>query len=106
MVDFNPISINSVSSTSERVANQPRNNMTVSLEIIEAQIRLIKNLILRDTYYKSVIDELIVIQTNLDRVAYILLEENVKKCLAERIQSGNEEAVDRILVSTGRLIKM
>lgn len=59
---------------------------------MEIQIRWTKTLVNREVYYTCVLDEIVAIQTELDHVAYLLLTENAKKCIAERLQDGNPEA--------------
>lgn len=58
-----------------------------------------------DDYYSSIIDEIISIKAELDNIAYSLLVGNVKKSIAERLQSGDSNTLDRLLITTGRVLK-
>jgi len=106
MSDFYTVRVNSGINTSKKDAI-PKNgrDLSVTLELLEAEIKQIKRLIVNDCYYTSIINRIVVVRTELNSVAYILLEENVKTCLEERMQVGNPEALERLFITTGRVLK-
>jgi len=106
MSDFYTVRVNSGIKTSKRDAIQKNGrDLSVTLEILEGEIKQIKNLIVNDCYYTSIIDEIVAVRSELNSVAYILLEENIKACLAERIQGENPEVLERLFITTGRVLK-
>jgi CsoR family transcriptional regulator, copper-sensing transcriptional repressor len=82
-----------------------KNNLVTRLNRIEGQIRGIKGLIERDTYCDDVINQISATQSALNSVAKILLEGHLKSCVVERIQEGDMEVLDEILVTIQKLMK-
>ncbi|WP_239094253.1 metal-sensitive transcriptional regulator [Bacillus sp. B15-48] len=80
-------------------------NMITRLNRIEGQIRGIKGMIEKDTYCDDVITQISATQAALNSVAKILLEGHMKSCVVERIQDGDDEIVDELLVTIQRLMK-
>ncbi|HWO76001.1 MAG TPA: metal-sensitive transcriptional regulator [Bacillus sp. (in: firmicutes)] len=80
-------------------------NLTARLNRIEGQIRGIKGLIDRDTYCDDVITQIAATQSALNSVAKILLEGHLKTCVLERVQDGDEEVLDEVLVTIQKLMK-
>lgn len=106
MLDFQTNCVNSSIQTSIKDAIKTKNDSLLRLGVLEEKIRLLKSMINQDIYYKSIIEEIVIIQTELNGITYMLFEENVNKCIAERILKENLEALDKILITVGRLIKM
>lgn len=82
-----------------------KSNLTSRLNRIEGQIRGIKSQIERDTYCDDVITQISAAQAALNSVAKILLEGHLKTCVLERIQKGDEEVLDEVLVTIQKLMK-
>ena len=82
-----------------------KSNLTSRLNRIEGQIRGIKGLIERDTYCDDVITQISAAQAALNSVAKILLEVHLKTCVLERIQKGDDEVLDEVLVTIQKLMK-
>lgn len=94
--------------TSERKSyhsDQVKKNLVTRLNRIEGQIRGIKGLIERDTYCDDVITQISATQAALNSVAKILLEGHLKSCVVDRIQAGEMEVLDELLVTIQRLMK-
>ncbi|MDQ0200000.1 DNA-binding FrmR family transcriptional regulator [Neobacillus ginsengisoli] len=79
--------------------------MVTRLNRIEGQIRGIKGLIEKDTYCDDVITQIAATQSALNSVAKILLEGHLKTCLLERINEGDTEVLDVVLLTIERLLK-
>ncbi|AZB43131.1 CsoR family transcriptional regulator [Bacillus sp. FJAT-42376] len=82
-----------------------KKNLTSRLNRIEGQIRGIKRLIEEDTYCDDVITQIAASQAALNSVGRLLLEGHMKTCVAERIQAGDEEILDEVILTIGKLIK-
>jgi CsoR family transcriptional regulator, copper-sensing transcriptional repressor len=94
--------------TSERKSHHSdkvKNNLITRLNRIEGQIRGVKGLIDRDTYCDDVITQISAIQSALNSVGKILLEGHLKSCVVERIQEGDQEVLDELLVTVKKLMK-
>lgn len=86
-------------------SDKVKNNLVTRLNRIEGQIRGIKGLIEKDTYCDDVINQISATQSALNSVAKILLEGHMKSCVVERIQEGDLEVLDEILVTIQKLMK-
>ncbi|OCA88209.1 CsoR family transcriptional regulator [Bacillus sp. FJAT-27225] len=86
-------------------SDKTKSNLITRLNRIEGQIRGIKGLIEKDTYCDDVITQISATQAALNSVAKILLEGHMKSCIVERIQEGDHEVVDELLVTIQRLMK-
>ncbi|MBO1511346.1 metal-sensitive transcriptional regulator [Metabacillus bambusae] len=79
--------------------------LTSRLNRIEGQIRGIKGLIEKDTYCDDVITQISAVQSALNSFSKVLLEVHLKSCVTERIQDGDLEVVDELLITIQRLMK-
>jgi DNA-binding FrmR family transcriptional regulator len=86
-------------------SDKVKSNLITRLNRIEGQIRGIKGLIEKDTYCDDVINQIAATQSALNSVAKILLEGHMKSCVVERIQEGDFEVLDEILVTIQKLMK-
>ncbi|NJJ38469.1 metal-sensitive transcriptional regulator [Paenibacillus apii] len=82
-----------------------KNGLTARLNRIEGQIRGIKGMIDRDTYCDDVLTQLAAVQSALGSVGKLLLEGHMKSCIVERIEAGEHEVIDELLITVGRLMK-
>jgi CsoR family transcriptional regulator, copper-sensing transcriptional repressor len=82
-----------------------KKNLVTRLNRIEGQIRGVKGLIEKDTYCDDVITQIAATQSALNSVAKILLEGHMKSCVLERIQEGDTEVLDEVLVTIQKLMK-
>lgn len=86
-------------------SDKVKQNLVSRLNRIEGQIRGIKGLIEKDTYCDDVITQISATQSALNSVAKILLEGHLKKCVVDRIQEGDMEVLDEVLVTIHKLMK-
>jgi len=82
-----------------------KSGLTARLNRIEGQIRGIKGMIERDTYCDDVLTQLAAVQSALGSVGKLLLEGHMKSCIVERIEAGEHEVIDELLITVGRLMK-
>lgn len=86
-------------------SDKVKKNFVNRLNRVEGQIRGIKGLIEKDTYCDDVITQIAATQSALNSVAKILLEEHLKTCVLERINEGDTEVLDEVLLTIERLLK-
>lgn len=82
-----------------------KSNLTARLNRIEGQIRGIKGLIEKDTYCDDVLNQIAAVQSALNSVGRLLLEGHMKSCVIERIQAGETDVIDELLVTVNKLMK-
>lgn len=80
-------------------------NLTTRLNRIEGQIRGVKAMIEKDTYCDDVLNQIAAVQSALNSVGKLLLEGHMKSCVIERIQAGESEVIDELLITVNKLMK-
>lgn len=96
------------SSSGERKSHHSaefKNNLNTRLNRIEGQIRGVKGMIERDTYCDDVLNQLAAVQALLNGVGKMLLEGHMKSCIVERIEAGEHEVIDELLITVNKLMK-
>jgi CsoR family transcriptional regulator, copper-sensing transcriptional repressor len=104
----NPDILDDCCGTNERKSHHSdkvKNNLITRLNRIEGQIRGVKGLIERDTYCDDIITQISAIQSALNSVGKLLLEGHLKTCVVERIQEGDQEVLDELLITVKKLMK-
>ncbi|RED66271.1 metal-sensitive transcriptional regulator [Cohnella lupini] len=86
-------------------SNKTKSSLISRLNRIEGQIRGIKGLIDKDTYCDDVLNQIAAAQSALSSVGKLLLEDHMKSCIVERIQSGDHEVLDELIVTVNKLIR-
>ncbi|MDO7906794.1 metal-sensitive transcriptional regulator [Paenibacillus sp. JX-17] len=86
-------------------SEQMKSSLTSRLNRIEGQIRGIKGLIEKDTYCDDVLNQIAAVQSALNGVGKLLLEGHMRSCVVERIQAGESEVIDELLVTVKKLMK-
>ena len=79
-------------------------NLTSRLNRIEGQVRGIKGMIERDSYCDDVLNQITAVRSALSAVALLVLENHVKSCLVEKIQDGELEIVDELLITIDKML--
>lgn len=82
-----------------------KRNLITRLNRIEGQIRGVKGMIEKDTYCDDILNQIAAIQSALNSVGKLLLEGHMKSCIVERIQAGEHEVIDELLVTVNKLMK-
>lgn len=72
---------------------------------LEGQIRGIKGMIEKDAYCDDILNQIAAAQSALQGLSRVILENHMKSCLINRIQSGELEVVDELLVTIQRMMK-
>lgn len=86
-------------------SEKTKQNLVIRLNRIEGQIRGVKGLIEKDTYCDDVLNQIAAIQSALNGVGKLLLEGHMKSCVIERIQEGDHEVIDELLITVNKLMK-
>lgn len=81
-----------------------KTNLTTRLNRIEGQVRGVKGMIERDVYCNDVLVQISAVQSALDSVSKLVLENHIRGCLVKKIQAGDKEIVDELLVTIGKLL--
>lgn len=72
---------------------------------LEGQIRGIKGMIEKDAYCDDVLNQIAAAQSALQGLSRVILENHMKSCLVTRIQGGELEVVDELLVTIQKMMK-
>ncbi|MDO3411300.1 metal-sensitive transcriptional regulator [Saccharibacillus sp. CPCC 101409] len=86
-------------------SEQTKNNLVSRLNRIEGQIRGIKGMIEKDTYCDDVLNQIAAVQSALNGVGKLLLEGHMKSCVVERIEAGETEVIDELLITVNKLMR-
>lgn len=79
--------------------------LTSRLNRIEGQIRGIKGMIEKNAYCDDVLNQIASVQSALNGVGKLLLEEHMKSCVVEKIQEGDPHILNELLVTINKLMK-
>ncbi|MFT8320626.1 MAG: metal-sensitive transcriptional regulator [Bacillus sp. (in: firmicutes)] len=101
----NEHSCHTTSNRKSHHSDNVKKNLVTRLNRVEGQIRGIKGLIEKDTYCDDVITQIAATQSALNSVAKILLEGHLKNCVVDRIQEGDMEVLDEVLITIQKLMK-
>jgi DNA-binding FrmR family transcriptional regulator len=86
-------------------SDKTKTNLISRLNRIEGQIRGVKGMIEKDTYCDDVLNQIAAAQSALNSVGKLLLEGHMKSCVLERIQAGENEVIDELLITVNKLMK-
>lgn len=93
------------SDRSSHHSDKTKSNLVSRLNRIEGQIRGVKGMIEKDAYCDHVLNQIAAVQSALNGVGRLLLEGHMKSCVVERIQAGESEVIDELLVTVHKLMK-
>lgn len=79
-------------------------NLITRLNRAEGQVRGIKGMIERDVYCNDVLNQISAVQSALDSVSKLVLENHIRGCLVEKIQAGDDKIVDELLITIGKML--
>ncbi|RIX50108.1 CsoR family transcriptional regulator [Paenibacillus nanensis] len=86
-------------------SDKMKSTLTSRLNRIEGQIRGIKGMIEKDAYCDDVLNQIASVQSALNGVGKLLLEEHMKSCVVEKIQEGDPHIINELLVTINKLMK-
>ena len=75
------------------------------LRRIEGQIRGIEGMLSEDAYCTDILVQVSAVTSALNSFNKALLSNHMKTCVADHIREGNDEVIDELMVTLGRLMK-
>lgn len=96
------------SDSSNRKSHHPehiKKDLMNRLNRIEGQVRGIKGMVERDVYCDDIITQLSATQSALNSVAKVLLQWHLKGCVVDRLNDGDEEVLDELIVTIQKMMK-
>lgn len=81
-----------------------RKALDARLARIEGQARGIRRLIAEDAYCDDVLAQISAAQAALGKTSLLILEHHMKHCLIDRVRAGDENIVDELVLTLGRMI--
>lgn len=84
-------------------SDEEKKKIIKRLNIIEGQVRGIKQMIEDDRYCADILIQLSAISKSLESVENSILESHIKSCVLTEIQSGNTEIIDEVMELFRRL---
>lgn len=81
-----------------------KSGLIARLNRVEGQIRGIKGMIEKDIYCDNVLNQIAAAQAALNSVSKLVLENHIKGCLVEKIKNGDDEIVDELIATIGKLL--
>jgi len=82
-----------------------KSSLLTRLNRVEGQVRGIKGMIEKDIYCDDVLNQIAAAQAAMDSVSKLVLENHIRGCLVKKIKAGDEEIVDELLITIGKLLK-
>lgn len=92
----------------DRTTSRPQRmkaSLITRLSRIEGQVRGIKGMIEKDCYCDDVLNQVFAVQAAMKSVGMLLLESHMKSCILKRIQAGEMEVADELLLTIEKLLK-
>lgn len=86
-------------------SDKVKSSLVSRLNRIEGQIRGLKGLIEKDTYCDDVLIQIASVQSALNGVGKLLLEEHMRSCVVERLQDGDTDVISELLTTMNKLMK-
>lgn len=81
-----------------------RSTLIKRINLIEGQVRGIKGMIEKDVYCDEILNQVASIQSALNSVGKLILENHIHGCLVDRIKKGEDEVVDELIKTIGRML--
>lgn len=79
-------------------------DLTTRLNRIEGQVKGVKSMIEKGVYCDDVLTQISAIQSAMSSVAKILLKNHMRTCVTQRLKDGDEDVVDELIKTVGRLL--
>lgn len=93
---------------SHRTSNRTqkmKSSLISRLNRIEGQVRGIKGMVDKDIYCDDILNQIAAVQAAMKSVSRLLLENHMKSCVANRLQSGETEVLDELLKTIEKMTK-
>ncbi|MBQ2823082.1 MAG: metal-sensing transcriptional repressor [Oscillospiraceae bacterium] len=90
--------------TKERSAEEYK-RLINRLNRIEGQVRGIKGMIENNAYCTDVLIQTAAVNAALDSFSRELLSNHIRSCVADNIREGNDDVIDELIDTLGKLMK-
>lgn len=81
-----------------------RSALIKRLNCVEGQVRGIKGMIEKDAYCDDVLNQIAAARAAMTSISKMVLENHIHGCLVKKIRNGEDEVVDELLRTIGRLL--
>ena len=81
-----------------------KSGLVSRLNRVEGQIRGIKGMIEKDAYCDDVLNQVSAAQAALNSINKLILENHIRGCLVKKIRNGDDEIIDELLVTIGKML--
>lgn len=86
-------------------SDREKASLIARMNRIEGQIRGVKGMIEKDAYCDDVLNQIAAVQSALNGVGKLLLAAHMKSCVIERIEAGERDVIDELLITVQKLMK-
>lgn len=90
-----------------RTKNRPdkqKEALITRLNRIEGQVRGIKGMIEKDAYCDDVLHQILAVQSAMKSISKLILEGHMNSCVIDRIKAGDNDVVDELLSTIGKML--
>lgn len=81
-----------------------KSELIARLNRIEGQIRGIKKMVERDVYCDDILNQIAAVQAALNSSGKLILQSHMKGCLVKKIRNGEDDIIDELLITIGKLL--
>lgn len=74
------------------------------LNRIEGQVRGIKGMVEKDIYCDDVLQQISAVQSAINSVSKLVLENHIRTCVVEKIENGDKEIINELLGTIGKML--
>lgn len=83
--------------------DEEKKNITKRLNIIEGQVRGIKQMVESDRYCNDILIQLSAINKAVESLENTILESHIRNCVNRELKSGNDDIIDEVMELFKRL---
>lgn len=80
-----------------------KTSLVSRLNRIEGQVRGIRGMVERDSYCDDILNQIAAVQAALSSVSKLVLENHIRGCLVKKIRNGEDEIVDELITTIGKI---
>lgn len=93
------------SGKSKHRGDKEKKDLMNRLKRIEGQVRGVENMLENDTYCTDILVQVSAINAALNSFNKRLLESHIKSCVADDIRQGNDDVIEELVDTLGKLMK-
>ena len=81
-----------------------KDNLLKRLNRIEGQVRGIKGMVEKDIYCDDILQQISAVQSAINSVSKLVLENHIRTCVVEKIENGDKEIIRELLGTIGKML--